>query len=68
MLFFDHTALRDVRRTRHLKQSDVAKLIDCTPATIAGYENGNIKISASRLAELIELYQVDPSKLFITRY
>lgn len=50
--------IRDLREDRDLKQSDLAKLLNCTQACYSNYENGKRDIPSEALRTLAEFYNV----------
>ena len=50
--------IRDLREDRDLKQSDLAKVLNCTQACYSNYENGKRDIPSEVLRTLAEFYGV----------
>lgn len=48
--------LRAVRIEKHLKQGDLAKLLNCAPITISRYETGQRDIDSATLCKLCEIF------------
>lgn len=67
MIVFDYGKLREARRALHLKQSDVAHVLNCTAATISNIENGKVKIPAVDLAVLAGFYKKNISEFYVER-
>ncbi len=64
---FDPGKLRTERRRCKLRQKDVASALNISPATVCGWENGNIRVSGETLAKLAEIYGTDLLWFFSTR-
>lgn len=67
LLEFDYGVLRAYRKRHRLKQSDVAKLMNCTGATISRWELGIVPITAEDLCRLAEIYNIENMSTFFVR-
>lgn len=67
MQLFDYSALRMARISAHITQSEAAKTVGVTPTTLSNWENGISDIPASKLNQLMELYQAEPQDFFIRK-
>ncbi len=56
MIEFDNGKMREWRKAKGLKQSEVAREIGCTPTTLSRWELGLSPITAEMLARLASLY------------
>lgn len=50
--------LKDLREDNNYKQSDIAKILNCTQQQYSNIEMGKSEISADRLIKLAALYNV----------
>lgn len=48
--------IKDLRISRGLKQSDLAKLLNCSPTTISNYEVGIRDIDSATICRLCEIF------------
>lgn len=48
--------IKDLRTIRGLKQSDLAKLLNCSPTTISNYEVGIRDIDSTTICRLCEIF------------
>lgn len=48
--------LKDLRTGRNLKQSDLAKLLNCATITISRYETGQRDIDSATICRLCEIF------------
>ncbi len=53
--------LKELRKSRGLKQSQVARMIKCDPSAISRYENGLQELTVGVLRDLAEVYGVSVS-------
>ena len=51
-----HKRIRDLRQERHLKQCDLAKLMNVSAAVICHWENDRSRPDLDSLAELAEIF------------
>jgi transcriptional regulator with XRE-family HTH domain len=55
--------IRDVRRAKHWRQSEMAKRLKITIPTISKIERSEIDITIGRLQQIAKIYEVPISKL-----
>ncbi len=67
MLVYDFTALRTARRLKGMKLQEVADILGVSAATVANIENGKVKGNVSRLLDLVKIYDLGPSDLFVDK-
>ena len=48
--------LKDLREDRDLKQSEIARILNCSQATYSRYENGELNIPVDSLEKLAIYY------------
>lgn len=51
--------LKILRKSKNLKQKDVAEKLNVSTKTISNYENGNRKLPITYVSKLANLYEVD---------
>lgn len=51
--------LKILRKSKNLKQKDVAEELNVSIKTISNYENGNRKLPITYVSKLAKLYEVD---------
>ncbi|MGJ8545394.1 MAG: helix-turn-helix domain-containing protein [Sulfitobacter sp.] len=56
--------LKQIRNLRRLSQADIAAKLDISFQQIQKYESGANRISASRLFDLAQIFQVEPRYFF----
>ena len=60
--------LRDARNALGLKQSDVAKQLDCAPTSLTNWENGKVQPSLDVLSRICSIYGISPLSLLDREY
>ena len=60
--------LRDARNALGLKQSDVAKQLDCAPTSLTNWENGKVQPSLEVLSRICSIYGISPLSLLDREY
>lgn len=68
MTIFDFTALRLFRKKAHLSQTEVAKAIGCSAATLTNWENGKTDVPVQKLKAMMILYGASPSDFIINKH
>ncbi len=64
MIFLDYGVLKSYRKKMKWKQSDVAKKMNCTAATISRWELGITPITAEDLARMADIYEIKDMREF----
>ena len=60
--------LKDFRELRHMTQSDLARAVGVTPATISAYENSTREPSTDMYYKLATVLKIDPIEFFTHDY
>lgn len=60
--------LKNARTAKHLKQSDVAKIIGVKGNTLSNYENGVSEPDIDTFCALCDIYDLDPAELLGEAY
>ena len=60
--------LRDARNALGLKQSEVAKQLDCAPTSLTNWENGKVQPSLDVLSRICSIYDISPLSLLDREY
>lgn len=60
--------LRDARNALGLKQSEVAKQLDCAPTSLTNWENGKVQPSLDVLSRICSIYGISPLSLLDREY
>ena len=60
--------LREARTAQGLKQSDVAKQLDCAATSLTNWENGKVQPSLDVLSRICAIYGISPLSLLEKEY
>lgn len=63
-MWFDFGRLRQLRREKHLTQSEAGKLIGCTKTTLGRWERGEVPITVEDLLRASKIYSDTNFQLF----